>query len=99
MKKTIKILRNRYIITVLIFVVSIIFFHPIDFLSQWNNSIKLKELKREKTRLEQEVGNTKEKLEELTTNIYSKEVFGREQYRMKKNDEVIFLITSKEEAK
>ena len=85
-------LRNKYYISILIFVVWIAFFDRNDFISQYTYNQKLKQLKRDKEYFLSEIENDKKNLEELISNSHNLEKFAREKYLMKKENEDIFIF-------
>ena len=56
----------------------------------------LKELREENLKKEEKIESIKQKTLELTTNPEALEKFARENYKMKKKDEVIYLFVDKD---
>ncbi len=56
----------------------------------------LKKLKEDNIQKEKDIENIKQKTLELTTNPEALEKFARENYKMKKKDEVIYLFVDKD---
>ena len=100
MKKAVKtivkllgpLLRNRYVIAFLAFLIWISFFDQNNLLERHELSQRIKELERQKIHYQQEIINNKKKMEELQSNPENLEKFAREQYLMKKPDETIFVV-------
>lgn len=86
------ILRNKYSLVIILFLVYITFFDAHDLISQMKIKWDLHEIKNEIEYLEEDTRASKAQIEELTTNRESLEKFAREQYRMKRENEEIFVI-------
>jgi cell division protein FtsB len=89
-------LKNRYAITIVAFVVYILFFDTHDLISQIGTRYKLHQIETQLEYLEGDTDKAKEQILDLTTNKSSLEKFAREQYRMKRENEEIFVIISEE---
>ncbi len=89
-------MRNRYIATLLAFVLYISFFDTYDLISQIRTKYKLHQLEEQRLFLENDTELARMQIEELTTNKGSLEKFAREQYRMKRENEEIFVILKEE---
>lgn len=83
---------NKYVIASVIFLAWILFFDNHNFIKQNENSRKLKELTADKIYYQARIKEDHKRLEELKTSKENLEKFAREQYFMKKKNEVIFLI-------
>ncbi|MBN8704185.1 MAG: septum formation initiator family protein [Bacteroidetes bacterium] len=90
--KIIGLLKNKYILTFVAFVVWLIFFDKNDILSQVKLTKQLSELEQEKEYYIKEIKNNKTQLKELQTNKKELERFAREKYFMKKDNEDIFVF-------
>jgi cell division protein FtsB len=102
MKKLEKVLgwlRNKYILTVLIFIIWMIFFDRNDFISQYSYRQELNKLKEDKEFYLNEIEQNNKNITDLTSDRAHLEKFAREKYRMKKDDEDIFMIVRKVETK
>ena len=86
------ILKKKYLITIIIFTIWIIFFDKSNIISliKYNNT--LKKLETEKIFYQNKVYTDSVKLEQLKTNDKNLEKFAREQYLMHKPNEDIFII-------
>ena len=81
------------------FVVWISFFDRNDLLTQYKLRSQLNKLNEEKAFFINEIKKDSEELIELKTNPKTLEKFGREKYLMKKDNEEIFVVISKEKEK
>jgi cell division protein FtsB len=85
-------LKNKYIITTLIFLVWIAFFDENNWVERAQNLRELRELRNDKEYYIEQIETDTERLKELKTNDENLEKYAREQYLMKKEDEVIFVV-------
>jgi cell division protein FtsB len=96
MKKVFSILlpivKNKYFLVTFGVLVWVLFFDKNDLLSQLDLTRQVKKLQKEKKYFTDEIRNNKRDLEELKTNPKNLEKFARENYYMKKDDEVIYVI-------
>jgi hypothetical protein len=90
------IVRNKYIVTTLAFLVWIIVFDKNNILSQLKLTSKLHQLKNEKKYFLQQIRQDDIETKELMTDPASLEKFAREEYLMKRDSEDIFLIIHKD---
>ena len=90
-KPIIKFLTNRYVIILLIFVVWMFFFDENSFLNHMEFNKEIKQLNNEKEYYEKNINEDKEMIEKLNEKE-ELEKFAREEYKMKKENEEIFLI-------
>lgn len=77
----------------MIFVFYLLFVSNDDIITQYKNSKSLQALEQERDQLYTSIEANREKLYELSTNMETLEKFARENYRMKRPDEVIYVIT------
>jgi cell division protein FtsB len=89
-------MRNRYVLTALLFAVYMMFFDHHDMISQYRLKQELNKLETEKAYFEDQIKNTQSDLDDLLTNNRKLEKFAREKYLMKRDNEVIFVIVDKE---
>ena len=85
-------LKNKYILTLLVFIFWLTFFDQNNLLLQFQNKLELWDLDDEKEYYQAEIQKTKSDLEELTTDMNSLERFAREKYLMKRDNEEVFVI-------
>jgi cell division protein DivIC len=90
-------MKNRYVITVLIFLVWIILLDPNNLISRAREIRNLNRLEREKEYYLGRIEEDRRKLNELRTSNENLEKYAREQYRMKRPDEDLFIIVTPEE--
>lgn len=90
-------LKNKYAITMVIFIVWLSFFDQNNFLVQYDYKKELRTLEEDKTFYLEEIKKTKKELNELTTNPVTLEKFAREKYLMKKDNEEIFIFEESKE--
>ena len=92
MKKSFKILINRYFIATLIFILVLFLFEDTNVfqLNKMNN--QLHTLKKENDNNKKLIDEVKNKTNLLRTNKHALIKFARETYYMKKEDEVVYLF-------
>lgn len=88
--------RNKYIMTTLVFVVWMTFFDENNFISQVQNQLKLSELEADRDHYVAEIEESEEDLKLLQNDKELLEKFARERYLMKKEDEEIFVFAVEE---
>lgn len=91
-KKVIPYLKNKYIISGMVLFLILLFFEDTNIFTLYRYKSQLNSLKVENDQKEIEIEDIKIKTTELTTDPVALEVFARETYKMKKNDEVVFLF-------
>ena len=92
MKKFIKILFNKYLISLLFLIVWILFFDDTDYFVQRKRLIELQEIQKKSNYYKKEIEIARQELEDIKNNDESLEKFAREKYFMKKKGEEIFII-------
>ena len=92
MKRLINLLKNKYFLVSVAFLVWMIFFDKNDLFSQYQYSRQVTKLKQEKEFYQKETDKVRKDLDELTSNPQKLEKFAREKYLMKKENEDIFVI-------
>lgn len=90
-------LRNFYVITLLVFLVWILFLDSNDLVSQYKLSNKLDNLETEKAYYQEKIEEVKKDREELLSNKELLEKFAREKYLMRKKTEDLYVIIETEE--
>ena len=96
MRKLIPYLKNKYVLTSIAFLVWISFFDRNDLITQYKLKNQLNKLNEEKAFFIEEIKKDSNELLELKTNPKTLEKFGREKYLMKKDNEEIFVVVTKE---
>ena len=86
------IFRNKYILTILIFLVWILLLDSNNLISRFQDMRELHRLRKDREYLQNKVEVDKKKINELKTDNHNLEKFGREQYLMKKPDEDLFIV-------
>ena len=92
MKKTLKIFTNKYILTIIGFIVWMCFFDQRDIFNTIEQKGKLNQLLAKKHYYEKEIATAQQELADLQNSSTSLEKFAREKYLMKKDGEDVFLI-------
>ena len=92
MKKVLPRLKNKYVLSMLIFVIWIAFFDDNNFIVQYRYKKKLAELREDEQYYKSEIDKNKHDLYYLTSNKKNLERFAREKYLMKKPNEDIFIF-------
>ena len=96
-----RLIKNKYFITTLAFLVWVSVFDKNNLVSQYSLTKSLLELKLQKEYYIKEIKADRKTANELKTNINNLEKFAREKYLMKKDGEDLYLIIpeKKEEKK
>lgn len=94
-KKIIKILKNKYVLAGIIFIVWLTFFDSYSLIKRYNVGKKLRQLKRDKKYYREEVKNDSIALYQLQSGPENLEKFARERYMMKKDSEDIYVVVKK----
>lgn len=84
--------RNKYILTVMFFLIWLLLFDSNNLLARYKEMKELSRLTSEKEYYIDRIEADTKKLNELKTDNRNLEKFAREQYRMKKADEDLFII-------
>lgn len=91
-----KIIRNKYVITFLIFYFWLFFFDQHSIWERKGNESNINSLEKEKAYFIEKIENDENRIHELKTNRKNLEKFAREQYLMKKKNEDIFIMIEEE---
>ena len=86
------LLRNKYFLIAMAFLVWMIFFDTNDLFSQYQYHEQVSKLKQERDFYQKETAKVAKDLDELTSNPQQLEKFARERYLMKKDNEDVFVI-------
>jgi len=89
--------RNKYIMTVIIFLVWILFFDSNNLIARLKELRELHKLKADREYYIKRIEIDRQKLHELKTDNHNLEKFAREQYLMKKPDEELYIILTPKE--
>ncbi|MBI4645052.1 MAG: septum formation initiator family protein [Bacteroidia bacterium] len=90
-------MKNKYILTTLIFLLILIFFSQNNLINRYKDIKYLERLRTDKEFYIKAIHNAEKKIYELKTNKESLEKFAREEYLMKKPDEDIFVVVKEED--
>jgi cell division protein DivIC len=90
------VIKNRYVITILAFLLWMAIFDENNFVAQYKTRQKLKDLEKDKKYYTTEIANNKENLNELMSSMDNLEKFAREKYLMKRDNEDIFVFVEEE---
>lgn len=91
MIKYLRYLRNKYILTLVIFGVYMLFLDDVDVFSIFRKQLKYNKILTEKVEIEEKLVKTRTVLNQLN-NLESIEKFAREEKMFKRDDEDIFVI-------
>lgn len=90
-------LNNKYLLTLVVFVVWISFFDRNDLFTQWNRKKELDKLEAGQLYYEQEIDKTRKDLTELDNNPVILEKIAREKFYLKKPGEDVFVLNEAQE--
>jgi cell division protein DivIC len=91
------ILRNKYVLTIIIFIVWVTLLDSNNLIARYKEMSELRKLKIDREYYLKRIENDKQKLHELKTDSHNLEKFAREQYHMKKPDEDLYIILTQSE--
>lgn len=91
-KQALIILRNKFVLTIVVFIVWLTFFDRYNLIDMIGISTDIHQMEGEKQYYQEKIKQDSIRIQELTTNNENLEKFAREQYLMKKSDEVIFIV-------
>ncbi len=92
-KKYIKpLLKNKFFLATIVFIVFVGFFDQNSLLDRYQLSKRISQLEKQKEHYIEEIEQNNRKMKELQSNSENLEKFAREEYLMKKKDEVIFVV-------
>lgn len=95
-RKILSKLNNKYVYATLVFAIIFLFFDEYNFIDQRRLDKILKDKKAQVEYYENENKKDAELLERLKTDTSLMEQVAREQYKMKRDNEVIYLIETQE---
>ena len=90
-------LRNKYLITFIVFLVWIFFIDTFDIITQIKMNKEFKQLKEQQEFYKSEVKKDSTIIYNLNNNSEEQERFARERFLMKKDNEDLFIVREKEE--
>ena len=91
------VFRNKYFLTLALFLIWITFLDGNNLIERFNQLRDLHKLKTEKEYYVKKIGEEGKKLNELKTDNHNLEKFAREQYRMKRKDEDLYIVLTPRE--
>jgi cell division protein FtsB len=92
MKRLFDLIKNKFFLVTLAFIIWMIFFDKNDLFSQFEYHQQLSKLKQEQVFYQTETAKVSKDLDELNSDKAKLEKFAREKYLMKKDNEDIFVI-------
>ena len=90
-------LRNKYLITFIVFLVWIFFIDKFDIITQIKMNKEFKQLKEQQEFYKSEVKKDSTIIYNLNNNPEEQERFARERFLMKKDNEDLFIVREKKE--
>jgi cell division protein DivIC len=95
-KSWMKVLRNKYFITLLLFVVWMMFFDEYSMVASQKNRKQLRNLTEQLQYYQERIKAENQKLKELNSGIQELEKYAREQLYMAKPNEDLFVVMDEE---
>ncbi len=92
MKKVLRITTNKFFLTCAAFAIWMIFFDQNNWTSQQERNNELKETERNIAYLNQQIAVMEKEHEQLITNPERLEQYAREHYKMKRDNEDVYVI-------
>jgi cell division protein FtsB len=89
--------RNKYFLTIIIFLIWLLLFDSNNLVSRFRDMREMKKLSVEKELYTERVKSERRKLKELQTSNRNLEKFAREEYKMKRSDEDVYIILTPQE--
>jgi cell division protein DivIC len=90
-------LRNKYIITILIFFIWLTLLDSNNLVARYKDMRELRRLRSDKEYYLKKIETDQKKLRELKTDNHNLEKFAREQYKMKSPDEDLYIVLTPQE--
>ena len=84
--------RNKYLLSIVVFVIWIAFFDRNDLFTQYDRKDELKRLEASRAYYQAEIAGTKKDLLELNSNPQVLEKFAREKFYLKRANEDVFIV-------
>ena len=91
------VFRNRYILTIIIFLIWLLLLDSNNLIARFKEMMELNRLRNDREYYIRKIETDSRKLRELKTDNDNLEKFAREQYRMKKPDEDLYIILTPRE--
>jgi len=97
MERLLSVIRNKYIIASIAFVVWMLFFDRHDVATQYSYYSQLKELRAEKEFYTLEIDQVTKSIDDISNDPQALQRIAREKYKMKKDNEDVYVILEKVE--
>lgn len=91
------VFRNKYFLTLTIFIIWIILLDTNNLVERFRQISELHKLKNDREYYIKKIEEDRRKLNELKTDNHNLEKFAREQYKMKRKDEDLYIILTPQE--
>ena len=95
-KDILKKITNKYVLATLIFAAIIVFFDQYNIFEQGKSYRKLRKVKKQVEYYDNEIEKQEQTLRDLKKDSALLEKVAREQHKMKRDDEVIYILDKKE---
>ena len=92
-------LRNKYVLTISLFAVWILFFDQNNMVDRIKMSLEIRRLEKDREFYQDQIKTDSVRLNELTTDKDNLEKYAREQFLMKKPDEDVFVVINEKQDK
>jgi cell division protein FtsB len=90
-------LRNKYFLTLTIFIIWIVLLDTNNLVGRYRQISELQKLNKDKEYYIRKIDEDYRKLNELKTDDHNLEKFAREQYKMKKKNEDLYIVLTPQE--
>lgn len=91
-KTLIRLIKNKYTLSTVVFILWLTFFNEIDLIYIFQSRREVAALRNEVQRMKNDNARATQALIDLTTNAASLEKFARENYYMKRENEVVYVF-------
>jgi cell division protein DivIC len=85
-------LKNKYLLAGIVFAAWLLFFDDRDLITQFKQGQELKQLEKSRDYYLGQIKNTGDELHQLKSDPATLEKYAREKYRMKKDNEDLFIV-------
>ena len=90
-------LKNKYVLTISVFAIWILFFDQYNMVDRMNMSGEIRQLEADREYYMEQIQKDSTRLHELTTNQENLEKYAREQFLMKQKNEDVFVVIEEKE--
>ncbi len=91
-KRLLRLIKNKYTLSTVVFLLWLTFFNEIDLVYIFQSRREVATLRNEVQQMRDDNARATEALHDLTTNAVSLEKFARENYYMKRDNEVVYVF-------